>query len=532
MDSQWNWNVKRISGSEFLVNLPSKLALNVLTKMGNIKFITSDIIATVEESNMDPEAFQVLQSVWVRAVGIPKIARSEYAVLELAQLVGDPEEVHLPSLQWKSVWVKVACKNPNQIGGTSEVFINKQGRKISWFFSDKLKQYPPNKPDEDFDQDDDEVTDEEDPESQESHGWLESGKTPPKDFSKSNDAGPSDYQGKRSSKDSPAILDDVVNKDLEISLTKNRDIQHYETMNASSGGMKMSETITDSLNPDIRNAAMVQSVLSNDKTNHGCQKVMGVADIFQEMNDMAVKLNSFQQVVSAQMTVNPHLSDPMKKTSGLAAGNLSHGIPNESSPKLDNLNPVSSTLVTDMGVLEVSKDIDKWQNVDQSMEDMDDPQLCVTVEEKVVDSVITKAKATNIPSKTRQSARIQDANGHILKKAIVRKANAKGITSAPIPSLPNPSCPLDLLARACGFSLGYDDSTRIANISLIQAKEDALLALQNTKQKLSPIPKSSGENAHGDRLIDESSLIMQKNELELGQIGASLGSNLSITDQG
>jgi hypothetical protein len=67
---------------------------------------------------------------------------------------------------------------------------------------------------------------------------------------------------------------------------------------------------------------------------------------------------------------------------------------------------------------------------------------------------------------------------------------------------------------------------------LIQAKEDALLALQNTKQKLSPIPKSSGENAHGDRLIDESSLIMQKNELELGQIGASLGSNLSITDQG
>jgi hypothetical protein len=67
---------------------------------------------------------------------------------------------------------------------------------------------------------------------------------------------------------------------------------------------------------------------------------------------------------------------------------------------------------------------------------------------------------------------------------------------------------LDLLARVCGFSLGYDESTRIANISLIQAKEDALLALQNTKQKLSPIPKSYGENAHGDRLVDESSLIL------------------------
>jgi hypothetical protein len=116
MDSKWNWNVKRISGSEFLVNLPSRVALNLLTKMGNIKFITSDIVAVVEESNMDPDAFQVLQSVWVRVVGIQKIARTEFAVLELAHLVGDPEEVHLPSLQWKSIWVKVYCKNPNQIG--------------------------------------------------------------------------------------------------------------------------------------------------------------------------------------------------------------------------------------------------------------------------------------------------------------------------------------------------------------------------------------------------------------------------------
>jgi hypothetical protein len=69
------------------------------------------------------------------------------------------------------------------------------------------------------------------------------------------------------------------------------------------------------------------------------------------------------------------------------------------------------------------------------MEEKVDHQICVTVEEKEDDPVITKkANVTNIPSKTRQSARIQDANGHILKKAIARKANAKGITSPPIPS--------------------------------------------------------------------------------------------------
>lgn len=101
MSSEWNWNVKRISGSEFLVNMPSKTAMQLLNKMGRIKFITADIIAVAEETTMDTDTFQVLQSAWVRAKGIPSNARTEFAVLELAKLVGDPEEVHLPTLHWK-----------------------------------------------------------------------------------------------------------------------------------------------------------------------------------------------------------------------------------------------------------------------------------------------------------------------------------------------------------------------------------------------------------------------------------------------
>ena len=104
---------------------------------------------------------------WVRTVGIPENARSEFAILDLARLVGDPKEVHLLSLQWRSVWVKVSCKNPDKIGGTSEVFFNKKRKRISLYYSNKLKKFPPSKPDDDLDE-----SDEEDPESQESHGWL------------------------------------------------------------------------------------------------------------------------------------------------------------------------------------------------------------------------------------------------------------------------------------------------------------------------------------------------------------------------
>ena len=114
---------------------------------------------------MDPNVFQVLQSVWVRAIGISNNAHSEFLVMELAWLVGDPKEVHLPSLSWRSVWAKVSCKNPGQIGGTSEVFINKQGRRITRYYSDKLKKFPPSKPDDDdLDDKEDDITDEDDPE--------------------------------------------------------------------------------------------------------------------------------------------------------------------------------------------------------------------------------------------------------------------------------------------------------------------------------------------------------------------------------
>ena len=68
--------MKRVSGSEFLVNIPSKAVMNLLTRMQKIKFITADVVAVVEETDRDPETFQVLQTVWVRARGIPKVART------------------------------------------------------------------------------------------------------------------------------------------------------------------------------------------------------------------------------------------------------------------------------------------------------------------------------------------------------------------------------------------------------------------------------------------------------------------------
>lgn len=180
VDSEWNWDVKRLSNSEFLATMLSRTVLKMLANLKKRRFMTSDIVAVVEETDYDADVFQELQTVWIKAKGIPGNARTEFAVLELARLVGDPVEVHIPSLQWKFVWIKVSCKYPSQIGGSSEVFFNEKGKRIHWFYSDKMPQHPPNKPDdEDWADSDEEVTDEEDPASQESQGWQDRGHEQP-----------------------------------------------------------------------------------------------------------------------------------------------------------------------------------------------------------------------------------------------------------------------------------------------------------------------------------------------------------------
>lgn len=75
--------------------------LKLLRNMGKIRFTCCDVVATVEETKMDPDPFATLYTIWVKATGIPKVAKKkEPYVIELAYLVGDPEEVHLESLNW------------------------------------------------------------------------------------------------------------------------------------------------------------------------------------------------------------------------------------------------------------------------------------------------------------------------------------------------------------------------------------------------------------------------------------------------
>lgn len=137
----------------------------------------------------------------------------------------------------------------------------------------------------------------------------------------------------------------------------------------------------------------------------------------------------------------------------------------------------------------------------------------------------------------RFQARLAKVQGSKLMLKLPGKVMVVGILNLKVLSLllpPPSSCAsgsLDLLASVCGFSLGVDEATRIVNISLIQAKEEALLALQNVKQKIAPVDQSSAKKSQDNTIEAESSSIKHDDKLELVQLGAESVCDLSNGNQ-
>jgi hypothetical protein len=77
---------------------------------------------------VDPAASSILQSTWVKIVGIPGFAKEEEVVKEIASLVGEPIKVDEFSLiRDEPVRVRVNCRNPATLRGFIEIFFNGVG---------------------------------------------------------------------------------------------------------------------------------------------------------------------------------------------------------------------------------------------------------------------------------------------------------------------------------------------------------------------------------------------------------------------
>jgi hypothetical protein len=186
---------------------------------------------------------------------------------------------------------------------------------------------------------------------------------------------------------------------------------------------------------------------------------------------------------------------------------------------------------------------------------MSDAVLSTENTESVAPDAMRLKVAKKTINLTRQSSRIQERDALIINKGAAKNANHKGITQLPSISTNASPCPLEDIARVCGFSLGPDEESRLANISLIKAKEDATSALQAAKQKmlagssestlLNVVESSENQDNGGLELLEdvrvlneETVNILSKEDasslavLEVRDHNDALSSSPSIIDQG
>jgi hypothetical protein len=128
------WTIKKMSAdNEYMISFPNEDIRYQCSRFSGFKFDTAPITAKVIHTELSPDADGKLEVVWVKAYNFPDIARKGDIVMEVAYVVGDPEEVDIISLNSRGpVRVKIACREVSKIRGETQVFFNGERRRIRW----------------------------------------------------------------------------------------------------------------------------------------------------------------------------------------------------------------------------------------------------------------------------------------------------------------------------------------------------------------------------------------------------------------
>ena len=285
------------------------------------------------------------------------------------------------------------------------------------------------------------MTDEEDPESQDSHGWLHTGKSPPK--GSGHVSGQYNYQGRQTS-------------NLEV------DKESYLGPNGNSGeGMLMGES-------------KGKSQLMENCNSYG--ENTAIVDVLQEINELAEKVQN-------SSFLGTNVSIQINQTDSLADWGFMEvdGISTTEAVKLSELSESSGKISDPAHEIAIQQEAAPSQTAMEENAVEIERSACCIMEEEVVASLASNVSITT----TRHSSRLKEDGISMMAKAMNMK-NA-------LASKGNPSCTnlnsstsnqVEVISKICGINLGDDVKRRVANISLIQAQEDAVKALIKAKNKI------------------------------------------------
>jgi hypothetical protein len=132
VDENWDWQVRQISASYFVVVFPSKESLSITIRGGGLTLPTSKLKALITVQVGDPLAPETLVETWVRLIGVPPPLRHADRLLLSTRELGRPIGVDMDSLAHPSAPIRmsVGCQAPVQIQEYITLFVNMQGYRI------------------------------------------------------------------------------------------------------------------------------------------------------------------------------------------------------------------------------------------------------------------------------------------------------------------------------------------------------------------------------------------------------------------
>jgi hypothetical protein len=139
INNRWDWQVKQVDDKEYTAIFPDKNSLETFSKISEILMSIHGLKIKIFNSNLDPNASEILQSTWVKVCGLPSIALKEEVILKVATLAREPIVVdELSLIRSGQVRVKVNCRDPLKLRGFVRIFFNKVGYPIR-FVLEKYK---------------------------------------------------------------------------------------------------------------------------------------------------------------------------------------------------------------------------------------------------------------------------------------------------------------------------------------------------------------------------------------------------------
>ncbi|KAK1608743.1 hypothetical protein QYE76_032416 [Lolium multiflorum] len=162
VEEEWDWQVHKVSETDFSLVFPSKESLRMAIRGGGIKLPTSQCHALVVSNTADPTAVEQLVEVKIKLLGVPPPFRYSDRLLVGARELGRPLSVDDASLAIEEgpVRMTVGCRAPVQLPDSITLFVNMQGFRVRVLREDApaapgpLSPPPHHKPAADDDEDD------------------------------------------------------------------------------------------------------------------------------------------------------------------------------------------------------------------------------------------------------------------------------------------------------------------------------------------------------------------------------------------